>query len=467
MDKLFETDGFYKKLLDDMRIGVIVSDARGNIIYLNETYARFLNIRIQDSIGKHATEVISNTRLHIVAETGQAEINYPHKFNDIGLLVQRIPIKEAGRVVAVLGLVLFDSASTVARLAEKLVYLESKLKAVQSELASIHATRYSLDDIIGDSRAIKLLKKQAIKAANSVLPVLITGESGTGKELFAQSIHRESARRAYPFVRINCAAIPRELFESELFGYDKGAFSGADRKGRAGKFELAHMGSIFLDEVGDMPMEMQPKLLRVLELKEFERIGSNRLISSDFRVIAATNRDLEQLMQAGRFRRDLFFRLNGIPLNIQPLRTRRRDIRCLADFFLKKIVDQYRDESINISANAYHLLEQYSWPGNGRELLHVLERAAFSTSGNKIKPADLPDYLHSPLPPPPVIKNRPALKTYMRAAEKYAIEHALAEANQNRSLAAETLSIHRTLLYRKMRLLGMLNPPKPRPDSIG
>jgi len=456
MDNLTDNKNFLKSLLDNMQIGIIVSDAHGKIIYINETYARFLNIRIDESIGKHATEIVSNTRLHIVAETGQAEINYPHKFKDIGYLVHRIPIKEDGCIIAVMGLVLFDNATTVVKLAEKLVHLDSKLKVVQSELASHYATRYTFDDIIGDSQSMRSVKNEALKAAHSVLPVLITGESGTGKELFAQSIHREGPRKTYPFVRVNCAAIPKELFESELFGYEKGAFSGANLKGKAGKFELANMGSIFLDEVGDLPLELQPKLLRVLELKEFERVGGNKLISSDFRVIAATNQNLEQFIKAGRFRSDLYYRLNAIALDISPLRTRREDIACLADYFQKKINDQNRANKSRISPLAYTLLEHYSWPGNGRELLHVLERAIFSMNGNTVKPSDLPDYIQAPMPQPRRIEKGTTLKTYMRTAEKYAIEHALAEAKQNKTITAEILGIHRTLLYRKMQQLGML-----------
>jgi transcriptional regulator with PAS, ATPase and Fis domain len=350
---------------------------------------------------------------------------------------------------------LFDSATTAVKLAEKLVYLESKLKFAQSELASLYATRYTFDDIIGDSLAMRSLKEEAISAAHNDLPVLITGESGTGKELFAQAIHRESARRAYPFVRVNCAAIPKELFESELFGYEKGAFSGAGPKGKAGKFELAHMGTIFLDEIGDMPLELQPKLLRVLELKEFERVGGNKLISSDFRVITATNQNLEQWMEFGRFRRDLYYRLNCIPLDIRPLRTRREDIACLADYLLQRIAGQGQGGKKSISPAAYKLMERYSWPGNGRELLHVLERTVFSMTGSTIAPPDLPDYLQLPMPSAPQIEKGTTLKAYLRTAEKFAIEHALAEANQNKTVAAKMLGIHRTLLYRKMQLLGL------------
>jgi transcriptional regulator with PAS, ATPase and Fis domain len=453
-----KTKDFYKTLLDKMQIGIIVADAHGIVIYINETYARFLNIRIEESLGKHATEIVANTRLHIVAETGQAEINYPHKFQDIGYLVHRIPIKKDERVIAVMGLVLFDRATTAVKLAEKLVYLETKLKVAQGELASLHAIRYSFADIIAVSPAMEKVKEQAIKAAHSNLSVLITGESGTGKELFAQSIHRESSRKPYPFVRVNCAAIPKELFESELFGYEKGAFTGALSKGKAGKFEVAHLGTIFLDEVGDMPMELQPKLLRVLELKEFERVGGNRVISSDFRVIAATNLDLEKAMENGAFRRDLYYRLNGIPLHITPLRSRREDIGCLAEHFLQRIVSDKSRQNIHLDPAATRQLQAYSWPGNGRELLHVLERAVFAMSGDTITPLDLPEYTQTSLPPPPQRENRQSLKAYMRAAEKHAIEHVLKEADQNKTTAAQILGVHRTLLYRKMQQLGMLDP---------
>jgi len=446
---------FFKMLFDNMQVGIIVSDAEGIILYINETYAKFLNLRIEDSIGKHVVGIIPNSRLHIVAKTGQAEINHPHKFNNSGSVVHRVPIRKEGKVVAVLGMVLFDSATTAVRLAEKLVHLESKLKRAQNELASLHATRYSFNNIICTSFSMQKLKDEAIKAAQSELSVLVTGESGTGKELFAQAIHRESVRRTYPFVRVNCAAIPKELFESELFGYEKGAFSGADAKGKAGKFELAHMGTIFLDEIGDMPLELQPKLLRVLELKEFERVGGNRLISSDFRVIAATNQDLSQLMKTGQFRRDLYFRLNGIPINIAPLRNRPEDISCLTDYFLNTLIAQSCGRKVRLSPMAYHLLEQYSWPGNGRELLHALERAVFSTTENRIKPGDLPDYLRTPITLPPKFEGKSLLKAYMRNAERQAISQALLGANQNKTVAAEMLGIHRTLLYRKMQQLGL------------
>ncbi len=357
-----------------------------------------------------------------------------------------------------MGLVLFDSATTAVKLAEKLVYLESKLKAAQNELAAIHAARYRFDDIVAVSSEMERLKREAIKAAQSDLSVLITGESGTGKELFAQAIHCDSVRCSYPFVRINCAAIPRELFESEFFGYDRGAFSGAHPKGKAGKFELAHLGTIFLDEVGDLPLDLQPKLLRVLEEREFERIGGNRIIASDYRVIAATNIDLERAMTEGKFRRDLYFRLNGVPLHIPPLRSRRVDILCLAEYFLKRIAVDYGKKDVHLEQKAAFQLQACHWPGNGRELLHVLERAAFSSAGASITVADLPVYGLLPASATRRSVSSETLKQQMHTTERQAIVTALIQAHNNKTVAARMLGIHRTLLYRKMKQLNLCDP---------
>jgi transcriptional regulator with PAS, ATPase and Fis domain len=340
-----------------MQVGVIVADADGYITYLNQTYARFLEVDPVEAVGKHSNQVIKNSRLFAVAKSGVAEINHPHQYKDIGFLVHRIPIKQNGKVTAVLGMVLFDRASTLSKLASQLSDMETMVNAYEQELISLRSTRYTIESIMGNSRAITGLKRHAYKAAATDLPVLITGESGTGKELFAQGIHHASRRRLYPFVRINCSAIPRDLLESELFGYEKGAFTGARAKGKPGKFELAGHGTVFLDEIGDLPMEMQPKLLRVLEEKEYERVGGTKLKRAEFRLLAATNRNLEQMLSEGRFREDLFYRLNVIPLRIPPLRQRPNDILPLAYHLLKQItLDSYR---VRIAPQAEAVLENY------------------------------------------------------------------------------------------------------------
>lgn len=451
---LVQDNIFFKSILDHMQVGVIVSDVTGHIIYCNETYAQFLNTSLDTIIGKHATDVVANSRLHIVAKTGQAEINYPHKHKDIVYIVQRIPIKKEGKVIAVLALVLFDNAATASKLAEKCSLLESKLKNFQKELGQIHRTKYDFDSIIGKSPIMLNAKHEAVQAATNDLPVLLTGESGTGKELFAQSIHSASSRKAFPFVQVNCAAIPRDLLESELFGYAKGSFTGASKKGKPGKFELAHMGTIFLDEIGDMPLEMQPKILRVLEMKEVERIGSHKVVPSDFRVIATTNQNMEILMKSGLFRRDLFYRLNVVPIKIRPLRERVEDILPMAYHFIQKTIKGPAGKAIRILSNAEKALLNYNWPGNGRELLHTMERILVTTKTNPIDLPDLPEYFHYSETIPKQNKGV-RLHAYLKKAERLAIKQALIKARNNKTKAADILGIHRTILYRKMKKLNI------------
>jgi len=451
---LVRQPGFFKKILDDMKVGVIVADRQGIIVYINDTYARFLGIDPRAEVGKHATEVVSNTRLHIVAETGREEINYPHKFQDTGFLVHRVPLKEGGKVIAVLGLVLFENADTAIKLAEKVTFLESKLELYEKELKFLSAGRYTFDNIVGANPAFVEVKKDAVKAAGNTLPVLITGESGTGKDLFAQAIHYTGARKSGPFVRVNCAAIPRDLFESELLGYEKGSFTGADPKGKPGKFELAHHGSIFLDEIGDLPLELQPKLLRVLESKEFERVGGTASIHSDFRIIAATNQNIREMVEKGKFRKDLFYRLSVIPLVIPPLRERLEDIIPLSRHLLQKNLNGTGFRNIRIDSTAASCLQHYSWPGNIRELLNVMERALAFIEDDTIRVSDLPYYMREAGPYPEEV-NVSSLKAYLMRAEKRAILDALAGARNNKSEAARRLGIHRTLLYRKMKKLGL------------
>ena len=455
---LVETPGFFKKLVDDMEVGVIVADHEGYIVYINDTYAKFLDIDPHSQIGIHASELGVNSRLHIVARTGQAEINYPHQLKDRGFLVQRVPVKENGQVIAVLGLVLFDSASTASKLAEQVSIMESKLDIYENELLSLRSTRYTIESLVGKSPAISALKRQALKASATTLPVVITGESGTGKELLAQAIHHASSRRPFPFMRVNCAAIPRDLFESELFGYDKGAFTGARQKGKPGKFELAHRGSMFLDEIGDLPLEMQPKLLRVVEEKEFERIGGNHVIKADFRLLAATNQDLEQMLEDKVFREDLFYRLNVVALPIPPLRERKEDILPIARHLLERITQDAGMPMATLSTDAKQVFLDHDWPGNVREMSNALERAIFFTEKDIIRATDLPPYMYrrgnrANLP------NKKPLRFVQDEAEIDAIRSALKATGYNKARAANRLGIHRSLLYKKMKKYGL--PLKP------
>jgi PAS domain S-box-containing protein len=440
----------YNLILDSIYNGVVVTDTEGYIAHFNKPYGQFLGVDPEAQIGKHVTEVIENSRMHIVAQTGRPEINKTQRIKGQNMVVQRIPIRKEGKIIAVFGQVMFKDVRDVGKLAKKLSLLESKVRLYEEELISLRSTRYTFDNIVGVTKSMLSLKKEARKAAANNLPVLITGESGTGKELFAQAIHHASARKLHPFIRINCAAIPRDLLESELFGYEKGAFTGAISSGKPGKFELARHGSILLDEIGDLPLEMQPKLLRVLEEKEFERVGGTCLIKADFRLIAASNQNLAEMLDAGRFRRDLYYRLDVIPLHIPPLRERREDIVPLAHHFLERMVQDSAPSGVSIDPQSGEVLEGYDWPGNVRELFNVLERTLSSLEGDTIRPTDLPFYLQRNSRRSPEA-NRSQLKDLQARAEKDAIRDALAATNYNKARAADLLGIHRTLLYKKMK----------------
>jgi transcriptional regulator with PAS, ATPase and Fis domain len=444
----------YQLIFENIHYGSLVTDDRGYITHFNKPYGLFLDMDPDAQIGKHCTEVIENTRMHIVAQTGKPEFSNSHRIKGQNMVVHRIPIKKNGKVIAVFGQVLFKDVRDVGKLANKLSLLESKVKLYEAELLALRSTRYTLDSIIGVSDAIASLKAQALKAAASQFPVLISGESGTGKELFAQAIHHASPRKVYPFVRINCATIPKDLFESELFGYEKGAFTGARSEGKPGKFELAHRGTIFLDEIGELPAPMQPKLLRVLEEKEFERVGGTRVIRSNFRLIAATNQNLDSMIQEGRFRKDLFYRLNVFPITIPPLRERREDIIPIFMHLLQLLSAEADLFDIRLDSSAHEVLMAHAWPGNGRELSNVLEWTLSSLEGNCIRDRDLPFYLK----PRPDIRHSsmhsPMREVQVRA-EAQAIRQALQESGHNKAQAARILGIHRTLLYKKIKKYGL------------
>ncbi len=446
---------FCQLIIENIQNGVIVTDAEGKIIFLNSPYGSFLGVDPAAQIGKHVTEVIENTRMHIVAKTGIMEMNKTHRLKNQDMVVQRIPVKKNGQVIAVFGQVIFKDVGDVKKLAERLSLLESKVKLYEKELLSLRSTRYTFDSIIAESSIMVRLKREALKAAATSFPVLITGESGTGKEMFAQAIHHASNRRVHPFIRINCASIPRELLEAELFGYEKGAFTGAHTSGKPGKFELADQGSIFLDEIGDMPLEMQPKLLRVLEEKEFERVGGIVPIRSNFRLIAATNNSLVEKIKEGSFRADLYYRLKGIPLVIPPLRERREDIIFLARSLLNEMVhDLFRPEVV-LGSEAANALLLYDWPGNVREMSNVLGQILATIEHDLISLADIPFYLHQQQGVLGIQGAGQSLADIVALSELKAIRQALNLSQGNKSQAARQLGIHRTLLYKKMKRHGL------------
>ncbi len=311
-------------------------------------------------------------------------------------------------------------------------------------------------ELTGTSEAIMELKETISLVAPTNAWILIMGENGTGKELVSRSVHRQSKRCQKPFVEVNCAAIPEELIESELFGHEKGAFTGATEKKR-GKFDLAHEGTIFLDEVADMSLKAQAKVLRILQEKKYERVGGTKMIATDVRVLAATNKDLEKEMEEGRFRQDLFYRLNVIPLRVPPLRDRKEDIPLLIKRFLKDFSVKEREAEKTITADAQTILMRHHWPGNVRELKNIVERLIIMTAGNVITAGDIPPFMKKEQVAEPEITFA-GINSYREAKisfEKQYIAAKLKEFDGNISRTAEAIGLERSNLHRKIRAYGL------------
>ena len=433
--------------------GIVIVDKNGMITMINQSYCEFIGVVADKAIGRYVADVIPNTRMHVVAQGGNAEVTNIQRIKENNCVVTRIPIVKDGERVGAVGKVVFKDVKDLKILSTKLNKLQLEVEYYKEELRKTYGSKYIFDNIIGGSEKMQWAKGIGIKAAKGNSTVLVLGESGTGKEMFAHSIHNESPRQNGPFIKVNCAALPDNLLESELFGYDEGAFTGAKKGGKPGKFELSNGGTIFLDEIGDMPLAMQAKMLRVLQEKEFERVGGTKTIKLDLRIIAATNRDLEKMIKDGEFRHDLYYRLNIISLTISPLRERIEDLPMLCNMLLKKINKQTPHCIEGVSAPALQLLKNYPWPGNVRELENILERA--------INLMDDDEFFITPECLPPGVKKVTKLKEQreisdnlsglLEDTERQAIIRALEVTRGNKSEAAKNLGIHRSGFYQKMR----------------
>jgi len=440
--------------LEHVSDGIIMVDKDGYITMMTEAYARFLNADLEDIIGEHVTKVVENTRMHIVVKTGKPEIGEIQRIRGKEAVVMRIPIKKQGEIIGAIGQVMFQDVSQLKQMVDRLHLAESKLAYYQEEYQRWQQSHYKFSNIIGESSQMRWAKHLAQRVAQSRSTVLIQGESGTGKELLAHAIHSASPRKDQTFIRVNCAAIPKELLEAELFGYEEGAFTGARKGGKPGKIELADKGTIFLDEIGDMPVEMQVKLLRVLQEKEFERIGATRGRRIDIRVITATNQDLKQLIAQQAFRKDLYYRLDVFNIKIPPLRKRPEDITLLVEKLIEKLNDEFGTKIQGVSPEVAKLFLGHNWPGNVRELENVLERAMNVVEGNLIQVNDLPMYLQD-YEREGTIMLANTLQQEIEEAERQAIIRVLKYTNGNRIKAAELLDVHRATLYRKIEKYGI------------
>ncbi|MGM0830097.1 MAG: sigma-54 interaction domain-containing protein [Bacillota bacterium] len=430
---------------------LVVVDNEGTIIYINDNYCHFLEVVRDKAIGSHVTNVIENTRMHIVAGSGKEEVADLQYIKGNYMIANRIPIRVDGKVIGAFGSVIFRDTSEWMQMSS---HVKNMMSKIQSYIQDINTgVKYTLNDIIGESPGMNELKDKAQMIAPSDISILIRGESGTGKELFAHSIHQLSERSGQPFIKVNCAAIPEHLLESELFGYEEGAFTGAKKGGKKGKFQLAHKGTLFLDEIGDMPLNMQAKLLRALQEGEVEAVGSNRVQHVDVRIIAATNRPLEKMMEEKRFRSDLYYRINVVPFQIPPLRERKEDIENLAAFFLEKSTKSSGKRIQGFENEVMQIFRSYSWPGNLRELENVINASTYLSNESWISLQSLPSYMK--------VRNlydvdSKTLKEILEETEKSVLIQSLQTHQHDKRKVAETLGISKSSMYEKLNKYQLL-----------
>ncbi|QQK74992.1 sigma 54-interacting transcriptional regulator [Salicibibacter cibarius] len=433
--------------------GVAIVDEKGIIQLFNEAYSRYVGVSKEEALGRPAADVIENSRLPAVLKTGVPERSQPHRLQGQELVVHRLPIWKDGRVIGAVGILVYEGISEIRQVLQRMERLQTIDKQSDKQMSREPTAQGPIhfDDIIGESPGISKIKRIGRKASKAKATVLITGESGVGKEPFARAIHEDGNRTNGPFVAVNCAAIPENLLESELFGYVQGAFTGTRNNGKPGKVELASGGTLFLDEIGDMPLTTQAKILRVLQEKEVDRVGGTNPIPVDFRLIAATNKDLKKQMEEDKFREDLFYRLHVIPLHIPPLRDRKQDIPLIIADRLPKLSEENETQETTIEKEVLERMFQYDWPGNVRELLNVLEQMFHLCEDDHIRLEDLPDGFSEHNQVSESLSEWQERKQKQEERfERKQIEKVLGEVDGNKSKAAKRLGISRATLYNKL-----------------
>ncbi|MBZ7921476.1 sigma 54-interacting transcriptional regulator [Ensifer adhaerens] len=438
-----EEAGFLRLVLDHVSDCLVAVDTEGAIVLINEPYCRLLGGEAEDFLGRHITDVVGpQTKLHFVARGVGTHVGYPLEVHGHKLVTKQVPVHKDGRIIGAVGLALFSDydalKKTYSRISKAELAIPSKPKAWQS--------KFGPDEIIGTGQVMDAHRETLKVAAAYDLPVMIFGETGAGKELSAHSIHALSERSAGPFVWVNCASIPSELIEAELFGYEGGAFTGARSQGKPGKVELAAGGVLFLDEIGDMPLSLQGSLLRVLQTGEIVRVGGTSPVTIDLRIICATNKSLADLVRSGRFREDLYHRLSVLPISVPSLRER-DDLSHLADRLLIRIAANLRKPPPTLTAEDRKLLSVHTWPGNVRELENALTR--FIVTG-KLSILSLNEHRHLSFS-----DAESDLRTRLRSEAHASIRSALEQTRGNKQHAAKLLGISRAQFYRLWKELPL------------
>lgn len=442
-----------KYIIGQIKEGICAVNDEGIVILWNNFMEQRYDIKSEDIVGKHISNFLEDTVCEMVLRRriGISDVYSTHKKQDMYGLVHANPIFFGGEFV---GVVCTELDITEARnLSFELEKTNEKLKYFQDEVKNLSSGIF--EKILGKSDKIEKAKAIAKQVAKTSSSIFIWGESGTGKEVFSRAIHEQSGRKG-AFVPVNCSAIPAELFESEFFGYESGAFTGANKKGKSGIFELAKDGTVFLDEIADLPLNMQAKLLRVLQEKEVRRVGGEKTIKINPRIISATNKDLEKMVKEEKFREDLYYRLNVVEIQIPPLRERKEDIGILLHYFLDEMCRENGRPPLTLSKEAYKILENYRWKGNIRELKNTVENMVVLSDSSIIEKDAIPNYIVESSKSDIEEEEYPLDLT--AATEKLEIKNikkALEMSNGNKAKAAKILNIPRTTLYYKLDLYGI------------
>lgn len=452
----FPQEKLLQLALSSLPTGLFICDRHGIVRFINDAYAHYLHLRPDDAVGMPITSLIPDSGIPAVLASGEAHYGalrkFQHNGSEVTLLVNRMPIRdEQGQTVGALSLTLVDTPEQIQSLLQQVETLDKKVHSYARRIKSALTANYSIDSIIGASEAICSCKSYLLRYARTDSPVLLLGATGTGKELAASALHMASPRCEGPFVSLNCAAIPKELFESEIFGYAPGAFSGAHKDGKIGQIELADEGTLFLDEIGDLPQHAQVKLLRVLEEKSLTRLGSSQPRQVNFRLVAATNCDLQGMIKAGTFREDLYYRINPMTLHLPPLCERSGDIPLL----IRDILERMGNTGIVCTDSAMQVLTHYQWPGNIRELRNVMLRALSLCQNQQITLADLPPELHRQARLYEQQGTSNKLQAIVQGSESHTICTTLEEHGWNVAQSARSLGISRATMYEKMKKCGI------------
>lgn len=436
-----------KIILDSLYDGILIIDSEGIVRYINPAYTRITKVKEENIIGKKLSDVRKGSYLTEVIKSGKLQLNVHRKMDEVEYIVNMVPIY--GKKNKVLGgISLLNELNDVYKLTEKLNLSKIIIQNLKEHVKSLGSGKYNFDDIIAvDKKSIEI-KEFAKRIALTDSNVLITGESGTGKELYASAIHNFSLRKDFPFIPVNCASFEKSLIESELFGYEEGTFTGAKKNGKTGLFQLANGGVLFLDEIGELEYGLQGKLLRVLQEKSIRKIGGSKEIPVDVRLICATNKDLFKLMEEGKFRRDLYYRIAIIPLTIPPLRERKDDIPALANKFISDLSQKYKKDMF-LSQEAIQLLKEYEWCGNIRELKNIIEFTFNMREERVILKEHLPIKVEENILDSEIIE----LNEYINKVEKEYINKAIAkygDSVEGKKKAAKALGISLATFYNKL-----------------